>query len=210
MRRAIYPGTFDPVTLGHLDVLARAARLFDEVIVAVAEDSSKDATFPTALRVQLLQDSIRHEPWASQVQVTSFRGLLVAFAKEKKAVAVIRGLRAVSDFEYEFQLALTNRRLHPDLESVFLMPRETLSFISSHLVRELARLGASAKRVDNHAVFVSKLQDAITGGIGNLVDADLASESARLQSLQVKQQLGTQALSIANQAPQSILSLFRN
>ena len=85
MRRAIYPGTFDPVTLGHLDVLARAARLFDEVIVAVAEDSSKDATFPTALRVELLQDSIRHEPWASQVQVTSFRGLLVAFAKEKKS-----------------------------------------------------------------------------------------------------------------------------
>ena len=142
MRRAIYPGTFDPVTLGHLDVLARAARLFDQVIVAVAEDSSKDATFPTALRVQLLQESIRHEPWSSQVQVTSFRGLLVEFARKNQAVAVIRGLRAVSDFEYEFQLALTNRRLHPDLESVFLMPRETLSFISSHLVRELARLGA--------------------------------------------------------------------
>jgi pantetheine-phosphate adenylyltransferase len=142
MRRAIYPGTFDPVTLGHLDVLARAARLFDEVIVAVAEDSSKNPTFPTALRIQLLQDSIRHETWASQIQVTSFHGLLVEFARQKKAVAVIRGLRAVSDFEYEFQLALTNRRLHPDLESVFLMPRETLSFISSQLVRELARLGA--------------------------------------------------------------------
>ena len=81
MRRAIYPGTFDPVTLGHLDVLARAARLFDQVIVAVAEDSSKDATFPTALRVQLLQESIRNEPWSSQVQVTSFRGLLVEFAR---------------------------------------------------------------------------------------------------------------------------------
>ena len=142
MRRAIYPGTFDPVTLGHLDVLARAARLFDEVVVAVAEDSSKDATFPTALRVQLLQDSIRQQPWGSQIQLTSFRGLLVEFARQKQAVAVIRGLRAVSDFEYEFQLALTNRRLHPELESVFLMPRETLSFISSHLVRELARLGA--------------------------------------------------------------------
>jgi pantetheine-phosphate adenylyltransferase len=142
MRRAIYPGTFDPVTLGHLDVLARAARLFDEVIVAVAEDSSKNPTFPTALRIQLLQDSIRHETWAPQIQVTSFQGLLVEFARQKKAVAVIRGLRAVSDFEYEFQLALTNRRLHSDLESVFLMPRETLSFISSQLVRELARLGA--------------------------------------------------------------------
>jgi pantetheine-phosphate adenylyltransferase len=142
MRRAIYPGTFDPVTLGHLDVLARAARLFDEVIVAVAEDSSKNATFTTAQRVELLKESTRNEPWASQVKVTSFRGLLVEFARKGKAVAVIRGLRAVSDFEYEFQLALTNRRLHPDLESVFLMPRETLSFISSQLVRELARLGA--------------------------------------------------------------------
>jgi len=142
MRRAIYPGTFDPVTLGHLDVLARAARLFDEVIVAVAEDSSKNATFTTAERVELLKESTRNKPWASQVKVTSFRGLLVEFARKEKAVAVIRGLRAVSDFEYEFQLALTNRRLHPDLESVFLMPRETLSFISSQLVRELARLGA--------------------------------------------------------------------
>jgi len=142
MKRAIYPGTFDPVTLGHLDVLARAVRLFDEVVVAVAEDSPKDATFTTAERVNLLQKSIRGEPWAKQVKVTSFRGLLVEFAKQEGAVAVIRGLRAVSDFEYEFQLALTNRRLHPDLESVFLMPRETLSFLSSNLVRELARLGA--------------------------------------------------------------------
>lgn len=142
MKRAIYPGTFDPVTLGHLDVLARAARLFDEVVVAVAEDSPKDATFSTEERVDLLQKSVGTEPWAKQVKVTSFRGLMVEFAKKEGAVAVIRGLRAVSDFEYEFQLALTNRRLHPELESVFLMPRETLSFLSSNLVRELARLGA--------------------------------------------------------------------
>jgi pantetheine-phosphate adenylyltransferase len=142
MKRAIYPGTFDPVTLGHLDVLARAARLFDEVVVAVAEDSPKDATFTTAERVDLLKKSISSEPWAKQIKVNSFRGLMVEFAKKEGAVAVIRGLRAVSDFEYEFQLALTNRRLHPELESVFLMPRETLSFLSSNLVRELARLGA--------------------------------------------------------------------
>lgn len=142
MRRAIYPGTFDPVTLGHLDVLARAVRLFDEVVVSVAEDSQKSATFSVAERVQLLRESIQSEPWASQVKVNSFQGLLVEFARQEKAVALIRGLRAVSDFEYEFQLALTNRRLHPDLESVFLMPRETLSFLSSNLVRELARLGA--------------------------------------------------------------------
>jgi pantetheine-phosphate adenylyltransferase len=142
MRRAIYPGTFDPVTLGHLDVLARAVRLFDEVIVAVAADSLKDASFTTAERVQLLQECVQAEPWARQVKVASFHGLLVEFARQEKAVALIRGLRAVSDFEYEFQLALTNRRLHPDLESVFLMPRESLSFLSSNLVRELARLGA--------------------------------------------------------------------
>lgn len=142
MKRAIYPGTFDPITLGHLDVLARAVRIFDEVVIAVAQDSSKDAAFNVAERVQLIQDCLGKEPWAERVRVASFEGLLVEFARKEKAVAVIRGLRAVSDFEYEFQLALTNRRLHPELESVFLMPRETLSFLSSNLVRELARLGA--------------------------------------------------------------------
>lgn len=142
MKRAIYPGTFDPITLGHLDVLARAVRIFDEVVIAVAQDSGKDAAFNVAERVQLIQDCLGKEPWAERVRVASFEGLLVEFARKEKAVAVIRGLRAVSDFEYEFQLALTNRRLHPELESVFLMPRETLSFLSSNLVRELARLGA--------------------------------------------------------------------
>lgn len=142
MKRAIYPGTFDPITLGHLDVLARAVRIFDEVVIAVAQDSGKDAAFNAAERVQLIQDCLGQEPWAERVRVASFEGLLVEFARKEKAVAVIRGLRAVSDFEYEFQLALTNRRLHPELESVFLMPRETLSFLSSNLVRELARLGA--------------------------------------------------------------------
>ena len=142
MKRAVYPGTFDPITLGHLDVLARAARIFDEVIIAVAEDSGKDAAFTVAERVKLIEQCLGSEPWISRARVASFHGLLVEFARKEKAVAVIRGLRAVSDFEYEFQLALTNRRLHPELESVFLMPRETLSFLSSNLVRELARLGA--------------------------------------------------------------------
>ncbi|MBM4454941.1 MAG: pantetheine-phosphate adenylyltransferase [Verrucomicrobia bacterium] len=142
MKRAVYPGTFDPITLGHLDVLARAVRIFDEVIIAVAEDSGKDAAFTVAERVKLIEQGIGSESWAGRVRVASFHGLLVEFARQEKAVAVIRGLRAVSDFEYEFQLALTNRRLHPELESVFLMPRETLSFLSSNLVRELARLGA--------------------------------------------------------------------
>ena len=142
MKRAVYPGTFDPITLGHLDVLARAVRIFDEVVIAVAEDSGKDAAFSVDERVKLIKECLGTEPWSDRVRVASFRGLLVAFARQEKAVAVIRGLRAVSDFEYEFQLALTNRRLHPELESVFLMPRETLAFLSSNLVRELARLGA--------------------------------------------------------------------
>jgi pantetheine-phosphate adenylyltransferase len=142
MKCAVYPGTFDPITLGHLDVLARAVRIFDEVVIAVAEDSGKDASFSVAERIQLIQECLGSEPWVDRVRVASFRGLLVEFARREKAVAVIRGLRAVSDFEYEFQLALTNRRLHPELESVFLMPRETLAFLSSNLVRELARLGA--------------------------------------------------------------------
>ena len=142
MKCAVYPGTFDPITLGHLDVLARAVRIFDKVIIAVAEDSGKDAAFTVAERVKLIEQCIGSEAWTSRVRVASFHGLLVEFARQEKAVAVIRGLRAVSDFEYEFQLALTNRRLHPELESVFLMPRETLSFLSSNLVRELARLGA--------------------------------------------------------------------
>ena len=142
MKRAVYPGTFDPITLGHLDVLARAVRIFDEVIIAVAEDSGKDAAFSVDERVKLIKECIGSESWVDRVRIASFRGLLVEFARKEKAVAVIRGLRAVSDFEYEFQLALTNRRLHPELESVFLMPRETLAFLSSNLVRELARLGA--------------------------------------------------------------------
>ena len=142
MKRAVYPGTFDPITLGHLDVLARAVRIFDEVIIAVAEDSGKDASFSVSERVKLIQECVGSESWANRVRIASFQGLLVEFARKEKAVAVIRGLRAVSDFEYEFQLALTNRRLHPELESVFLMPRETLAFLSSNLVRELARLGA--------------------------------------------------------------------
>jgi len=142
MKRAVYPGTFDPITLGHLDVLARAVRIFDEVVIAVAEDSGKDASFSVGERTKLIQECVGSEPWADRVHIASFRGLLVEFARREKAVAVIRGLRAVSDFEYEFQLALTNRRLHPELESVFLMPRETLAFLSSNLVRELARLGA--------------------------------------------------------------------
>jgi pantetheine-phosphate adenylyltransferase len=143
MLRALYPGSFDPVTNGHLDVLARAARLFDEVVVAVAHNESKKGLFTPEERVLLLRESTAS---LSNVRVTSFEGLLVEFARAQKAKAVIRGLRAVSDFEFEFQLALMNRSLEPDLEALFLMPSEEYTYLSSRLVKEVARLGGDVGR----------------------------------------------------------------
>ena len=143
MLRALYPGSFDPITNGHLDVLARAARLFEEVIVAVAHNDSKQALFSTQERVQMLETSTAH---LTNVKVTSFQGLLVDFARAQKAKAVIRGLRAVSDFEFEFQMALMNRSLEPNLEALFLMPCEEYSYISSRMVKEVARLGGTVSR----------------------------------------------------------------
>ena len=143
MLRALYPGSFDPITNGHLDVLARAARLFEEVIVAVAHNESKAALFSTEERVALLEESTRH---LTNVKVTSFHGLLVEFARAQHAKAVIRGLRAVSDFEFEFQMALMNRSLEPELEALFLMPCEEYSYISSRMVKEVARLGGEVGR----------------------------------------------------------------
>ncbi len=140
MRKAIYPGSFDPITNGHLDVLERAVGLFDEVLIAVARDNAKSSLFSVAERVALIQETARHLPG---VRVVSFDGLLVDFAAQEKAVALVRGLRAVSDFEFEFQLALMNRKLSPNLETVFLMPREELTYISSRLVKEIARLGGN-------------------------------------------------------------------
>jgi len=143
MLRALYPGSFDPITNGHLDVLARAARLFEEVIVAVAHNDSKKALFSTDERVQLLRESTAHLP---NVKVTSFEGLLVDFARKEQAKALIRGLRAISDFEFEFQMALMNRHLEPNLEALFLMPSEEYSYISSRMVKEVARLGGDISR----------------------------------------------------------------
>jgi pantetheine-phosphate adenylyltransferase len=143
MLRALYPGSFDPITNGHLDVLARAARLFEEVIVAVAHNDSKQALFTTQERVNLLEESTSH---LKNVKVTSFEGLLVDFARSQGAKAVIRGLRAVSDFEFEFQMALMNRSLEPNLEALFLMPCEEYSYISSRMVKEVARLGGTVSR----------------------------------------------------------------
>ena len=133
--KAIYPGTFDPVTNGHSDLIVRASKLFSEVIIGVASSPSKQPRFDLTQRVAMIEQVTQH---LENVTVVGFSGLLVDFAKQHQAKVLIRGLRAVSDFEYEFQLANMNRRLSPDLESVFLTPAEENSFISSTLVKEVA------------------------------------------------------------------------
>lgn len=138
MRHCLYPGTFDPVTYGHLDVLARAVKLFDHVTVAIAENFSKGPLFTAAERIELLKPNVAHLP---NVSVTSFNTLLVEFAVSQKAVAVIRGLRAFSDFEFEFNMALMNRHLEPQVETIFVMPNEQFSYTSSSLVKQVAKFG---------------------------------------------------------------------
>ncbi|MBK1707120.1 pantetheine-phosphate adenylyltransferase [Halochromatium glycolicum] len=138
MRSVVYPGSFDPITNGHSDLIARAARLCDRVIVAVARDSSKAPTFSTDERVALAQSVCAA---MTNVEVVSFSGLLVDFARAAEVHVIMRGLRAVSDFEYEFQLAGMNRRMAPDIETLFLTPAEQYAYISSSLVKQIARLG---------------------------------------------------------------------
>ena len=138
MKRAIYPGSFDPVTNGHLDVIARARKLFDEIIVAVAHNDDKQPLFSLEERLALLHDALDK---IDNVRIAQFDGLLVDFAVAQKAHAVIRGLRAVSDFEFEFQMALMNRKLEDNVETIFLMPKEEYTYLSSRLVKEIARLG---------------------------------------------------------------------
>jgi pantetheine-phosphate adenylyltransferase len=141
-RRAIYPGSFDPVTNGHLDVIERARKLFDEVIVAVAHNDQKNPLFTLEERLGFLQSTIGG---LDNVEIAPLDGLLVNFAVTRKATAVIRGLRAVSDFEFEFQMALMNRKLEATVETIFLMPKEEYTYLSSRIVKEIARLGGDVE-----------------------------------------------------------------
>ena len=142
-KSVIYPGTFDPVTNGHLDLTERAARLFDRVVFAIAHSPKKTPFFSLDERIRLSQEALSH---LSNVTVMGFSGLLIDFAREQNTECVLRGLRAVADFEYEFQLANMNRAMYPEFESVFLTPSEHLSYISSTLVREIAELGGDVSQ----------------------------------------------------------------
>jgi pantetheine-phosphate adenylyltransferase len=138
--KAIYPGSFDPLTNGHLDLIARAAKIFDHLVVAILRNSSKNPLFTVEERVAMLSEGIAE---FDNVSISTFDGLLVEFAREQRAHAVVRGIRAISDYEYEFQMALMNRRLSPDVETIFLMPDAKYSFVSSRLVKEVFELGGS-------------------------------------------------------------------
>jgi pantetheine-phosphate adenylyltransferase len=139
LRRAIYPGTFDPITNGHLDIIERSARLFDEVIIALLMNIEKSPMFSIQERVEMIQEVNR---W-SHVKVDTFQGLLVHYAASQKAQVIVRGIRAVSDYEYELQMALMNRRLEPQLETMFMMSAEEYSHLSSSLIKEVFLLGGS-------------------------------------------------------------------
>src|SRR2546421_10199501 len=155
MRTAIYPGSFDPLTNGHLDVIERATKLFDRVIVSVAKSESKNPFFTLEERVQIVSRSVRD---LANVEADSFDGLLVNYVEKRSAQAVIRGLRAVSDFEFEFQLALMNRKLNERIETIFMMPKDTYTFLSSRIVKEIARLGGDV------SAFVPAHVQAALGG----------------------------------------------
>ena len=138
MKIAIYPGTFDPITYGHIDIIERAREIFDRVIVTVARNTAKEPLFSTRDRIAMIKDAVRQY---KNVRVEQFDGLLVNYARKKKATALVRGLRAVSDFEYEFQMALMNRKLDSTITTVFLMPHEKYTYLNSSIVREIASHG---------------------------------------------------------------------
>jgi pantetheine-phosphate adenylyltransferase len=143
MRTAIYPGTFDPITHGHIDIIKRALKLFDKVIVTVARNSAKNPLFSEEERLAMIKEAVRN---LKGVEVDSFAGLLVRYARKKKATAFVRGLRAISDFEYEMQMALMNRKLNENLVTVFLMPNEKYTYLNSNIVREIASHGGNVSK----------------------------------------------------------------
>lgn len=135
---AIYPGSFDPLTNGHLDILERSVKMFDKVVVTVAVNNKKTAVFTGKERIHLIKETIKNEPWAQKVEIEQFTGLLIDYARQKEINILLRGVRQLSDFEYEFRMALTNRRLAPEIDTVFMMPDEQLTFISATIVKEIA------------------------------------------------------------------------
>ena len=144
MKIAIYPGSFDPITFGHIDIVERACALFDKVILGVAESESKKPLFDVAERIKLIESIFKDNP---KIEVLGYsKKLTVDLARENNAIAIIRGLRAVADFEYEFQLATMNRSLAPDIESIFFTPKDTLIYVSSSLVKEIAQFGGDVSR----------------------------------------------------------------
>ncbi|HTY14056.1 MAG TPA: pantetheine-phosphate adenylyltransferase [Candidatus Omnitrophota bacterium] len=142
MKIAVYPGSFDPVTMGHVDIIERAASIFGKVYVAVIENPEKNANFGFDARMRMIKGATRH---LKNVEVDSFKGLLIDYARSKKAIAIVRGLRAVSDFEYEFQMAQTNRKMCPEIETIFFMTDSKYAYLSSSLVRQIAKLGGPIK-----------------------------------------------------------------
>jgi pantetheine-phosphate adenylyltransferase len=152
-RIAVYPGTFDPITYGHIDVVNRAAQLFPRVIVLVAQNATKTPLFSAEERIAMIREIFRTN---SRIEVDTFDGLLMTYALKKKASVIVRGLRAVSDFEYEFQMALMNRKLAPKIDTVFLVPHERYTYLNSTIVREVARLGGD-------------VSDFVPGGVRRLL-----------------------------------------
>jgi pantetheine-phosphate adenylyltransferase len=143
MKTAIYPGTFDPVTNGHIDILERALKLFDKVIITIARNTAKNPLFTEEERMSLLRQVTKR---FKNVEVDSFEGLLVEYVRKRNAISVVRGLRAMTDFEYELQMALMNRKLDETMETIFLMPNEKYTYLSSNFVREIARLGGDVSK----------------------------------------------------------------